>query len=62
MNELLVTIRLIAELGQAAEKIASIMNSENRSLSNEEIQAIAARVDASTSDWKQELERLREDR
>lgn len=59
MNELLVTVRLIAELSQAAEKIAAIVSAEGRELNEEEIQAIAARVDASTSDWKSELERMR---
>jgi len=59
MNELLTTLRLIAELTQGAEKIANIIQSEGRDLTDEEVSALKARTDAATSDWLTELERLR---
>lgn len=59
MNELLATIRLIAELTQAAEKISNILGSENRELTEDELLVLKARKDAAMSDWERELDRLR---
>lgn len=59
MNEILATLRLIAELTQGIERAAGIIGSEKRDLTTEEVNALKARVDASTSDWLSELERLR---
>ena len=59
MNEILATLRLIAELTQGIERAAGIIGNENRDLTDEEVQTLKARVDASTSDWLAELERLR---
>lgn len=59
MNEILATLRLIAELTQGIERAAGIIGNEKRDLTPEEANALKARVDASTSDWLSELERLR---
>ena len=59
MNEILATLRLIAELTQGIERAANIIGSEKRDLTTEEVNALKARVDSSTSDWLSELERLR---
>lgn len=59
MNEILVTLRLIAELTQGVERAAGIIGNEQRDLTDEEVLTLKARVDASTSDWLTELERLR---
>lgn len=59
MNEILATLRLIAELTQGVERAAGIIGNEQRDLTDEEVQTLKARVDASTSDWLSELERLR---
>lgn len=58
MNELLVTLRLIAELTQGAEQVASILQG-GRDLTPEELNVLKSRIDASTSGWLAELERLR---
>lgn len=59
MNELLVTLRLIAELIQSSERAIDLMKTEGRILTDEEVQTYKARVDASTSDWQRALEELR---
>ena len=59
MNELLVTLRLIAELTQGAEQIAGIVKAEGRDLTDAEVLDLRARIDTSTSSWLEELERLR---
>lgn len=61
MTELLSTLRLIAELTQGAEQVARIL-SMGRELTSDEIRALRDRIDASTSQWLDELERLRNDR
>ena len=59
MNEILVTLRLIAELSQGVEQVAGIMSEQGRDLTDEEVNTLRSRVDASTSGWLAELERLR---
>lgn len=59
MNELLATLRLIAELTQAAERIGGIIGTENRPLTEDELLVLRARKDAATDGWEAELARLR---
>ncbi len=60
MNELLLTLRLIAELIQTSERSIELMDTEGRILTDEEVKELKMWVDYSTEAWKEQLEKLKE--
>lgn len=59
MGEILATIKLITDLSTSVQHILTIMESEGRMPTDEEIQAWQARKNAAESDYFTELERRR---